>query len=310
MGATKPLFYTNNVLKEFTDDELDYLSYNIRVAYVNELLASNDVTGKLSLSALTNYAIIGSANDTSRDVATQTRANDDLPAPGDDSSFPLDENFTTVTYNFYQHNVVPSYPSTSQLNSNSYIVFDTTTNNLKIAGETENDIVSTVIEDVKNQMKSGDELGSYRVSLSAPTNGTWTNISTAFIDTRYLESDITFYLYLKVSNETGEIPNESTNYPLRYDDSITYGKRLKQMEMSSSSNLVQNVFLPILKRNYPVYDLTSTAPTGTQSSKGTLVNKYYSQSVSESSGSTTYTRVDTPDVSGTITSNTYYLIME
>lgn len=314
MGVTKPLFYGNNILKEFTDAELDYLSYSIRVAYVNELLASDNVPGKISLSNISNYSLIGTAADRYRNIATQTRPNDSLPAPGTDSNpntiGALDLNLSVTTYYFFQHNVIPTYPSTSLLNSNSYITFDTTTNNLKIAGGTENDIASTVIEDVKNQIKSGDELGSYRISLSAPTNGTWNNITTAFIDTRYLENDVTFYLYLKVSNETSEIPAESTNYPLRYDDSITFGKRLKQMEMSPTSNLVQNVFLPILKRNYPVYALTSTPPTGTQVSKGTIIDKYYSDTTTTVTGSTTYTRIDTPNVAGTVATNNFYLIIE
>lgn len=314
MSATRPLKFDTDQLKEFSDSELEELSYNIRVAYVSDILAGDDVPGKVSRTIPSaDYNIIGTAIDRIRTVATSTRNNDNSPPPGYDSTptviYPtIKYAWANVSYTTYQHQTAASWPTLSVLNSNSYIIFDSAASNLKIAGETESDIINNVINDVRYQIKSGDELGSYRIAQTPPVTGTWANNGIAFTDSLYSSINGIYYLYFKTENAAGEIPASTGTYPLRYENHATHGKIFKEMEMGPTSNLIQNIFLPILKKYFVSYILTLTPywSNPTWISKGTILDTYYSDTTTTVTGSSVYTRIDTPTTTGSVTTTNYY----
>ena len=104
----------------------------------------------------------------------------------------------------------------------------------------ENEIINTVITQTISDMRTGDEVGTYRVATSNPGNGTWTNKGTWFVDTTY-SGTTNYKLWLKRSMA---VEPGTYVYPICKDG--TSG--LKEVDIAVSSNLVQNILLPILTR--------------------------------------------------------------
>lgn len=213
-------------LIEMSDADLDKLCYRLRRAYADQLNAN----GNGSLNVGGSGTTIGSASDTSRTQRVNT-GSDIQPYPGTSTE-------TDASFTYKQNRNIPSSPSSTTLNNDGFVIIDGTSG---VISATESQIVSTVITQTITDMRTGDEVGTYRISTSNPGGGTWVNKGTWFTDTTYSGST-TYYLWLKTLNSTS--PGTDI-YPLGIDGTLG----LKELFISVSSNLVQNILLPILTRN-------------------------------------------------------------
>ena len=213
-------------LIEMSDADLDKLCYRLRRAYADQLNAN----GNGSLNVGGSGTTIGSASDTSRTQRVNTGSNTQ-PYPGTSTE-------TDASFTYKQNRNIPSSPSSTTLNNDGFVIIDGTSG---VISATESQIVSTIITQTITDMRTGDEVGTYRISTSNPGGGTWVNKGTWFTDTTYSGST-TYYLWLKTLNSTS--PGTDI-YPLGIDGTLG----LKELFISVSSNLVQNVLLPILTRN-------------------------------------------------------------
>jgi len=213
-------------LIEMSDADLDKLCYRLRRAYADQLNAN----GNGSLNVGGSGTTIGSASDTSRTERVNTGSNTQ-PYPGTGTE-------TDASFTYKQNRNIPSSPSSTTLNNDGFVIIDGTSG---VISATESQIVSTIITQTITDMRTGDEVGTYRISTSNPGGGTWVNKGTWFTDTTYSGST-TYYLWLKTLNSTS--PGTDI-YPLGIDGTLG----LKELFISVSSNLVQNILLPILTRN-------------------------------------------------------------
>ena len=213
-------------LIEMSDADLDKLCYRLRRAYADQLNAN----GNGSLNVGGSGTTIGSASDTSRTQRVNTGSNTQ-PYPGTGTE-------TDASFTYKQNRNIPSSPSSTTLNNDGFVIIDGTSG---VISATESQIVSTIITQTITDMRTGDEVGTYRISTSNPGGGTWVNKGTWFTDTTYSGST-TYYLWLKTLNSTS--PGTDI-YPLGIDGTLG----LKELFISVSSNLVQNILLPILTRN-------------------------------------------------------------
>lgn len=213
-------------LIEMSDADLDKLCYRLRRAYADQLNAN----GNGSLNVGGSGTTIGSASDTSRTQRVNTGSNTQ-PYPGTGTE-------TDASFTYKQNRNIPSSPSSTTLNNDGFVIIDGTSG---VISATESQIVSTIITQTITDMRTGDEVGTYRISTSNPGSGTWVNKGTWFTDTTYSGST-TYYLWLKTLNSTS--PGTDI-YPLGIDGTLG----LKELFISVSSNLVQNILLPILTRN-------------------------------------------------------------
>ena len=297
-------------LREMTDANLERLVYYTQVAYATQLNSS----GKGYIAAGSFGTTIGSHQDTSSDQQINTN-----PSPGNQggasqypASFPGITEVNGINYTYSQDRTVPTFPNESTLNANSYLCLDGSYD-IKVAKD-ESDIIAGVINAALTNLKSGDEVGSYRVATSTPTDGgagTWEDEGTWFIDKYYNDTgNVTYKLYLKRSLTTVPgsdiIPLKLFNNDFREHSSIT-----------DTSDLVQNVLLPTMTRRLSTgtslcYEVVDAAPAGAQL-RGTITNKRFDQAsntqdITGSGESEVYRNISTPDVTGTtITVSTKYL---
>lgn len=309
----------NDGLKEMTDAELDRICYNLRARYAELLNADTITTGKLNVGSVSGYTLIGSAANTIATQETNTRARtntagDDItptydgttaPAAGDWPAQASTGTNTVTTYNYYQDRQVPSYPNNSTLNADSYFYWNTTDSKLQLVGATESDIYDEIIAQCITDMKTGDEVGSYRIGTTTPSNGgagTWVDKGTWFQDTTYSAGTITYKIYLKTALTT--IPGTEVN-PVGWNSgSLT----IKEKSIATGDNLINNVLLPVLRRRLDDGDLNYTvATTSSGIDRGSFIDKRQSgQSSSFSYTNPTYSTTATPNGSASDI-NTYYL---
>ncbi len=210
---------------EMSDAHLDRMCYYLRKAYSDQLNAGGNGSVNVGGSGTT----IGSMSDTSRTKRTNTGSNTQ-PYPGTGTE-------TDSTYSYKQDFTIPSSPSDTILNDQGFVILDGTSG---VMTADENEIINTVITQTISDMRTGDEVGTYRVATSNPGNGTWTNKGTWFVDTTY-SGTTNYKLWLKRSMA---VEPGTYVYPICKDG--TSG--LKEVDIAVSSNLVQNILLPILTR--------------------------------------------------------------
>lgn len=215
-------------LIEMSDSHLDRMCYYLRQAYSDQLNSG----GQGSLSVGGTGTTIGTMTDTARTQRVNTGSNVQ-PAPGTG----LNTN-VSGTYTYIQNRNIPSSPSDTVINDGGFVIMD---GNKGVITADEAEIVNTIITQTIADMRTGDEVGTYRVATSNPGNGTWTNKGTWFVDTTYTGTT-TYKLWLKrsISVEPGTYV-----YPIARDSN----KGLKEVDIAKSSNLIQNILLPILTRN-------------------------------------------------------------
>jgi len=309
----------NDGLKEMTDAELDRICYNLRARFATQLNADTITTSKIVIGSVSGYTLIGTGANTIATQVTNTKARtnsagDDItptydgttaPSAGDWPSQASIGTNTVTTYNYYQDRRVPSYPSNSTLNSDAYFYWNTTDGKLQIVGSDEADIYDEIIAQCITDMKTGDEVGTYRVSTSTPTDGgagTWVDKGTFFQDTTYSAGTTTYKLWLKTALTT--IPGTEVN-PVGWNST---DQTIKEKSIAVGDNLINNVLLPVLRRRLDDGNLNYTvSTTQTGENRGSFIDKRQSgQSSSFSFSDPTYSTTATPNgAAGDI--NTYYL---
>lgn len=307
------------------DADLEVLSYNLRTAYVDQIYNS---TGQGALSVGSTYDTIGSAENTiaSEEVNSYTYP-EYLAAGNSYPPYPTIGLGTTVTYDYQQNRNYPSFPSDSVLDSDGFVYFQDSDGNgngilqLRTAN-TAAQIYDEVLTHCLTEMKTGDEVGTYRVSTSTPSSGgagTWVNRTTWFEDTRYVypgSAPAIRRLYLKTALSS---PPTGSVLPLglRAAGSDT----LKPKAIGKTDNLIQNVLLPALTRRIINGDLRYFVQNTTSSnilrgiwSDTRLTEEVLSQYRGPLDGyDGTYHSIATPDHAGGLgpsTINTYRLYLQ
>ena len=291
-----------------TDSQLDRLCYYLRVAYAAQLNSG----GNGSISVGSSQTSIGSLQDTITAAQTASEVRDE--ADGEDYPDPpgTDEINSDTLYEYQQKRTVPSFPSASVLNSDGYVYYSSSE---IIVANTAAHLYDEIISQTITDMRTGDEVGTYRIDTSTPSDGgagTWTDKGEWFIDHIYgsgntpaasLTNQVvnptngTYKLYLKTAMNS--IPG-SDIYPIGLD-----GTELKQRGILNSENLVQNVLLPALTRRMNDGDLQYTVVTSvTGRDRGTFINtrKQGTPNVTRTFDGSTYFTISTP--TGTATADT------
>lgn len=308
----RPLAWTGAHLKEMTDAELDRLIYYLQVAYAAQLDAGGK--GYVYVGG-TGGTVIGSASDTSSTYQENTTA---APADNIIQSYPVAPGIgseTDTTYTYRQDQSVPTFPSAATQDADGYTYYTGT--NIRVTN-TEAHLYDEILAQAITEIRSGNEVGGYRVASAEPTAGgagTWSDKGTFFLDSRYAGTgDTTYKLWLKTALTT--VPGTNV-YPVGV---VTTGAHLRQRPITNTDPLIQNILLPALtyqlgdgvtsKLKYSV----STTAGGTD--KGIFTDTKYDQSTdgtyaTGTGASEVYHSSSTPNTAGTTTTvSTYYFRLD
>lgn len=296
----RPLEFLSGNLESMSDADLDRLQYYLRVAYAAQL----DAGGDGSISVGSSQTSIGSASDTSSTQQTNTTVR--IVNDGIIQTYPAYPGLgteTDSTFNYQQDQTVPSFPSASTLNADGYAFYDNTAGAIQTAN-TASHLYDEVLAQCITDMRTGDEVGTYRISTSTPTDGgagTWTDKGTWYTDSTYDAGTTTYKLWLKTAMTS--IPGSDIE-PVGLD-----GSDLKERGILNSNNLIQNVLLPALTRRMSSGDLLYTVVTSTPSgiNRGTFTDtRQTTASNTQSFSDPNYNSTSTPTGTATV-QTTYYL---
>lgn len=288
---SKPLLIrSDNNLQEFSDSNLERLSYLLRVAFSDHLEARGTNSGRVFVGS--GGTGIGSLTDHKSTARTATRTRNYSGDP-DWPSYPGLGTTTVETYNFRQYRGAVAAPTNSQLDADGY-VYLYNTSNIRVAGATQ--IINAVVDDAISEIRNGDQVGSYRVATNTPSNGgagTWQNIQTWFRDTTYSAGTTTYNLYLKRS--LSNVPGSAAK-PLK----LRSDNNLQEASIATNGDLIDNILLPLLIKKGITddgslrYVVANSVPSGSIG-KGTFSDtKQTSASNTQSFSDPTYSRTSTP----------------
>ena len=293
---------STNILAEMTDSQLDRLSYYLRVAYAAQLNAG----GNGSISIGSSHTSIGSLQDTIEAAQTASQARDNTGGPDYPTAPGTTETNSDTLYEYQQKRTVPSFPSSSVLNSDGYVYYSS---GEIIVASTAAHLYDEIISQTITDMRTGDEVGTYRIDTATPTqggNGTWTDKGEWFVDHVYGSGNTvaqslsnqtvnaTYKLYLRTAMDT--VPGTDV-FPIGLDTTD-----LKERGILNSENLIQNVLLPALTRRISDGDLQySVVDTVTGIDRGTFINtrKQGTPSVTKTFDGSTYFTISRPTGSAT-----------
>ena len=211
-------------LRQMSSGELALLRYNLRVRYANQLNSRG--AGSINIGGGT---IFGSATNTERTQVQNTNV----------SRFPA-ANTGTLTRSTFNYGLVrtgiPGFPTDF---TNSYASYR---GNGDIRQEnSEDNLRSAIITETINEMRTGDEVGTYRVSINSPGTG-WTNQGLFFRDTIFNNSVVNNYnLWLRTS---ATVPAGNTFLPLR----VNADGSLQEQSKGSNSALETFLFQVLVHR--------------------------------------------------------------
>ena len=278
---------TNIDFQELSDAQLARLSYDLRLMYATQL--NNDEAGRILVGGGTNF---GSAEDT---IRTQGSATNPHSFPGASTG-----TSTVTTYTYGQ-----SLPSTQATDyTNSYLYYnDISALEGEFAQATESAIVSGVLKIVYDEMRTGDELGTYRVAVTSP-GSEWVDKGTWFTDTVYNNdvAAVTYKLWLKTSIPAADVPSNSG---LTQVLGLNADGDFQEMAQSTLPNLLYAVMQNQLLKS-------ATSPLryslGSGTNRGTFTNTQLSTTSSSNQqlGPDDYRSTATPS-GGTTVTNSYYL---
>lgn len=323
MAIARPLRWdtASSALKEMSDADLAQLAYYCRYNWANDLhgtyttncardgsaTASNGIgavyrVGSGSATS-SDYNHLGSFTDQRKTPQTLSQSDDAGYPPNDDDSFgtPSESSFNdtlSVRQTFYREeylgtSALPSTPSTSTLNTNSYLYWDSS-GYVKIEGATAN-IIDTIIKVCNYEILQGDKVGRLQIATSDPSEGTdhvWSDLGTFCEDTLSTYSFPTsisstvasdYHLYIKRSAPfSGTTDNELTQF-MQWNAG---NSRIQQVDKGSStstfSTLATNVILPIWKNSsiYPRYKFagSSSLAGAWEQAAGTIADTWYDTS--------------------------------
>ena len=178
-----------------------------------------------------------------------------------------------------------------------------TSPDLKIGPTVETDLRDSLATHCLTQMRTGDEVGSYRVATSDPGGGTWSDKGAFFTDTIYGNASYGAYkLWLKTANTTE--PSTPDNY-IRWDATNTEIQLESSVNYSSTSKFITDCYLSVIARRALNYNV-ATSIVGTN--RGTFYDKKYDSYTDTLSGPSggVYTRTYDPSGSLVDSSGPYY----
>ena len=298
-------------LKQMTDGELDRIQYNLRIRYASFLrywhtssgvnaaggqtTSGNGPGGALNVGSVSGWTSIGSATDTisTQQTATNPRNNsggDDYPAsPGIGSS-------TVTTYAYYQNRAATNLGTSFSGNDQySYLKFISPAT-LRTASNYATDFFDEIITQCITDMGTGDEVGSYRVSTSAPSSGgagTWVDCGTFHSDTTYSAGTTTHKLWLKTALDS--VPGSDVK-PVMWSGSVI--KEVASITETGSwqaTSFMDQSLVPALITRLSSQNLQYSVGTTASNSRGSFTDTRQTGSTDASSFSDpTYTIVSTP----------------
>jgi len=303
-----PLKYDGtNTLQDMSDTDLLRLTYNLQRQYAIQIRDGGNGNVNVGGSGTT----IGTASDTSSTQQTATTVrilNDGIiqtyPAyPGIGSE-------TDQTYTYKQLRTVPSAVASADFNVNGMLYYDSANDEVE-PFSTEAQLADVIINQAITNMRTGDEVGSYRVSTSTPSSGgagTWTDQGTFFSDTTYSAGTTTYKLWVKMSLTA--VPGSIVNpVGLDSDGGGTAIGNIHERSISINSRLINNVLLPALTRKMSsgLYYTVSTTQTG--ENRGAFTDtKQTASTNTQAFVNPNYNSTSTPSgAASTVT--TYYLNM-
>ena len=303
-----PLKYDgSDSLQDMTSAELERVIYYLQVAYAAQLNAAGNGHVNVGGSGTT----IGTASDTSS--TQQTNVTTRIVNNGIIETYPAYPGIGSevdATYTYKQLQTTPSAVGSAAFNVDGLLFYDSANDEIE-PFSTEAQIADVITDQAITNMTSGDEVGSYRVSTSTPTNGgagTWTDKGTFFSDTTYSAGTTTYKLWLKTALDA--VPGSDV-FPIGLDSDGggTAIGNIIQRGITNNSRLIQQVLLPSLTRKMSsgLYYTVATSQAGT--ARGSFTDtKQTGTSNTQSFVNPQYRSISTP--SGTAsTVTTYYFDM-
>ena len=292
-------------LRMFSDTNLEVLSYFLRKRYAALLDGGTDYAGEVKTSGTSPFISIGTADNGYRSQGSMTEPDDNHNSQGaePDTNFGSDQTtFSSSTLTFYQ-NMHHNTAMISSATINNMGILYWSTPDLKIGPTDEADLRDTLATHCLTQMHTGDEVGSYKVAVSDPGGGTWSNKGAFFTDTVYNDSTYGDYrLWLKLANTTE--PSSPDNY-IRWDSTNNEIQLESSVDYSASSKFITDCYLNIIQRRHLTYNV-HTSLTGTD--RGLFYDKKYDNTSNTLSGPSggVYTRTYDPSGSLIDSSGPYY----
>jgi hypothetical protein len=323
--AVRPVFFdsANGAIVDMDDSDLELLVYRLQRAYAQQLNGSGD--GHINVGG--SGTAIGSAADTSATQQTNTVTrglNNGIieTFPG----FPGIGSETDATYNYKQDQTTPDAISAANLNVNGMLFFDSA--NDEFEPITEAGLQDYILNKAIVNMRTGNEVGTYRAATSEPSNGgagVYVDKGTFFADTTFNQGTTTTKLWLKVAldtdvTHTGDASqDQSTPLGLDSDGSGTATGNIIQRSLDSNGRLIQNVLLPALTRRMSEglhYVVSTSAGSGDSAGGFGAINrgsftdtKQTGTSNTTSFSNPTYSSISTPSgTASTVTTFTLNLI--
>jgi hypothetical protein len=310
----------NSFLQDMNDSDLERLIYSTQRAYAEQLIANGD--GHVNVGG--SGTAIGSASDTSSTQRTNTTVrglNDGIiqtfPA------FPGIGSETDATYSYKQDRTTPSAVSSANFNVRGLLFYDSANDELE-PFSTEAQLAAIITEKAITNMRTGDEVGSLRVSTSAPNSGgagTWQDLGTFFSDTTFNQGTTTYKLWCKKQLDTApgfSAQEDRAPVGLDSDGGGTAVGNLIRRGTGKDQLLIQQVLLPALTRKMAegmYYSVATSTGSGDSAGGRGMINrgaftdtKQTGTSNSQTFSNPNYNSTSTP--SGTAsTVTTYYLNM-
>jgi len=271
-----------------SDAQMSRISYDLRQRWASHV-DTNTNSGAVVVGAGTEF---GTAVDTIRTVVTNTSV----------SSFPGATPGTSTESSYSYGQVLTSLPSTPTDLTNSYARFDESTNEFQQANISS--ITSEILNDVYTEMRSGDELGTFRVAVSSPGTG-WVNKGTWFTDTLYddLVAQTTYTLWLRTSIPS--IPTDAglgTALRIRADGDF-------QEQMINGTSPFHELLFTIMRSNLNSRMGPLRYSIGDGTNKGNFVNRTLTNhtDVNTFVNADDYRTTATPSGTAVTASNSYFL---
>tara|TARA_B100002019_G_C21222260_1_gene575377 strand:+ start:323 stop:1315 length:993 start_codon:yes stop_codon:yes gene_type:complete len=257
--------YTDNVFQEWTNAEVGALRYNLAVAYgdylnaggIGSVGAVSTGTGKADIYNPGGSGVV----DTRRNQQSNsnTAGGPDygsgkfgVGAAGSDEDWPAYPSTTisTISTTRWQQNLdATSMPSAQTLTDHSYLHYKGSGYEFQYTNA-EQDFIDTILTDVISEMRSSHGVGTYYVSTTTPNflgSGTWTDKGIVFTDTTYSAGSTIYRLYLK-RNVTDTSPY-APSFPTSHRWVVGGSQGFHPQDIGVNSTLIQNVLMPVLKRN-------------------------------------------------------------
>jgi hypothetical protein len=274
--------------------------------------------------------LIATYTDSRLQIVTRYANDDSVPDSGTTSYYrewnpndypTLSQMTLTTNYSLYQrrnttNDPIPAAPTNSELDNDSYLYYQSSDRSLRVASTV--DIEDTIITNTLTEMKSGDEVGSFRVATTTPTVGSssdWHDLGVIYKNTLY-NNVINYRLYIRYRNSYLESQPQNVEIMRLYPDLDDSFENAYRIRGNTIDNFVQGILLNILERNYLTYNLRTSSLVSGDINRGLITDTSYSGSTYDIGtlipGGTTgyYKRTDYPNVSSSvITRATYYFVI-